>query len=235
MSSVHETACRTVVDDLLNSKDGHLLWRTLRETLERMNTGKYGWLCDAIGQKLHPFDIYDAYAFLHVQAAVHSGKVLAAEVLLGQAPAADNEIALNNERLASLWQPFSANFEGGCGDDDGFFEWSTPIKVASIVCPDCPATQLQILELEPSRVPLEVGYTFPSRTVLHLSQYKGLARWPYGKTSIYLLKAALSWPGLDLDLADSTSLESQSRTSKSLSKTSSKTVAHTRPKATGKT
>ncbi len=41
--------------------------------------------------------------------------------------------------------------------------------------------------------PLEIGYTSASRTYLHLIQERCVARWPYGKTSLSLLRADLSF------------------------------------------
>ena len=39
----------------------------------------------------------------------------------------------------------------------------------------------------PGWAPLEVGYTRPSRTLLHLTEFGAVARWPYGHDVITLL------------------------------------------------
>src|SRR5690606_39295719 len=44
------------------------------------------------------------------------------------------------------------------------------------------------VEIVPGLLPLEVGYTDGSRTLLHFAQERGVARWPYGSDTIYLYK-----------------------------------------------
>ncbi|GGQ25214.1 hypothetical protein GCM10010140_64410 [Streptosporangium pseudovulgare] len=48
-------------------------------------------------------------------------------------------------------------------------------------------------------IPLEIGYTDPTRTFMHLREYGGVVRWPYGSDGLYLLALR---EGKETDLQD---------------------------------
>jgi|GEM_PF-5594423 len=74
----------------------------------------------------------------------------------------------------------------GLADQDGSFTWKSTVKF-SVQRYDGTAKKVRKprpVSVAPRTVPLEVGYTKGSRTMLHLSADLGLARWPYGSEAI---------------------------------------------------
>lgn len=60
MPSVHVTATREAVDQLLDGADGKEWWSTLRKTARGLTAG------ELVVQKHTSINIYDAYSFLNV-------------------------------------------------------------------------------------------------------------------------------------------------------------------------
>ena len=157
--SIHETWMASI-DDLL-TEPGEL--EVYSKLCRRMSAGEFAPHVDIVTQRWSgSYDLYDAYAFGQVYASLLDGDVTLTPINLDAEPAADAKDGLNNERLAGLPAPFAAHFVGGGGDDDGVLSW------------------------DEERAPLEVGYTRPLTTLLHL-HHGSLARWPYGHTRIWLL------------------------------------------------
>jgi len=130
------------------------------------------------------YDIYDAYSFAQFHAAVNAGKIAHATIQLSGIPKSDHRKSANNKLLEGLRPPFVAQFTGGSVDDDGTFLWDHSIELVKSTSDNMMSVERVVV---PSgRVPLEVGYTTGSRTLLHLAQERGVARWPYGSCLIYL-------------------------------------------------
>ena len=121
------------------------------------------------------FDVYEGFAFLLVHSLMRSGVFLWADIPAKDEPSRDSSRTRNNAILRTLPRPFCAAFRGGYGDSDGFLEWSAPVDVR---VPD--ADNFGWCRIPARRLPLEVGYTTASRTLMHLIEDRGLARWPYG-------------------------------------------------------
>jgi len=142
----------------------------------------------------YEYDIYDAYAFAQCHAALHMGKVLYRMIQVGAPPQPDNQVRENNRTLNQLPAPFHARFLASNQDDDGFLAWEEPVFFESII------ESVGPVEIVPGLLPLEVGYTDGSRTLLHFAQERGVARWPYGSDTIYLYKViddTLWTPGIE--------------------------------------
>lgn len=117
---------------------------------------------------------YEAYAMSILMEWMSARWVRLASVYVGVGPSADRMVDENNAKLDRLRRPFRARFRpelrvGSC--DDGWFSWSRPISIGDHAQP-------------PSRVPLEVGATAAGRTLLHLREDGGLARWAYGSEHV---------------------------------------------------
>jgi hypothetical protein len=116
-------------------------------------------------------------------AAIHHnimlGRILQLKVrALGEAEW-DSERDYNAAGLAELAEPFRADVDRSqaMGDEDGWLEWTEPVLASAWRVED---EKEQLVLAQPRRVPLEIGVTKPSRTLMHLRQEHCVARWPYG-------------------------------------------------------
>lgn len=111
------------------------------------------------------------------------GKLVMVEIPVGESPSSDSEEEENNHKLGGLPSGISVVFSGGCGDNDGRFQWDVPLKLNLIVDNDIEYGWT----VAPCTAPLEVGYTTFHTTWLHLLEEGYLARWPYRSKSVYLI------------------------------------------------
>ncbi|MEA2206553.1 MAG: hypothetical protein QOE77_3329 [Blastocatellia bacterium] len=134
-----------------------------------------------------PLRYYDAYAFSQVHAQILTGEVAIILVNVGATPRGDKEVDYHNAILAdSPSYMFFGTFYGGLADQDGSFTWKSNVEF-NVHRYDGAAKKVRKprpVSVAPRTVPLEVGYTKGSRTMLHLGEEHGLARWPYGSESI---------------------------------------------------
>jgi hypothetical protein len=145
--------------------------------------------------KPEQWPIHQIAAFLDIHAAVGAGRYGLVEVEVGAAPLPDAERAANDRALASLPKPFTAalDMDQNGADEDGTVAWAEPITVVRSTSLTFSSSCQQMepitvpATVHPSRIPLEVGTTLPSRTLVHLEQDGGVARWAYGSTDLYLL------------------------------------------------
>lgn len=122
-----------------------------------------------------------------VHAAMFSGQISVVTVETEGFPCPDADVDGNNRLISDLPEPFSAKFYGGLKDQDGYVEWSEPIRtVATVGHADLTQTSSRVM-VDPRSIPLEVGYTKASRTFLHLAQERALARWPYDSDKITIM------------------------------------------------
>ncbi|NEA86636.1 hypothetical protein G3I38_18110 [Streptomyces sp. SID7958] len=123
------------------------------------------------------------------------GRVARRRIQVGASPGADADRAGNAARLQDLTAPFVAHLDmtQHGADCDGLLEWTEPVTAwRSTAMPVLGAHVLHgaiqaPFEVRPSSVPLEVGYTLPSRTFAHLLTDGAVARWPYEDDEIHLL------------------------------------------------
>lgn len=188
MPSIHEDVLKEKVDRLTTDDPN---WRLLfSDVLRRFEDGFYPQAyVDAILQNWwrNSYDIYDAYAFSQVHAQILTGKVAIMLVNVGATPRRDKEVDYHNAILAdSPSYMFFGTFYGGLADQDGSFTWKSNVEF-NVKRYDSTAKRVRKprpVSVAPRTVPLEVGYTKGSRTMLHLGADLGLARWPYGSEAI---------------------------------------------------
>lgn len=152
---------------------------------------------DRIGQTQHRAAYWppeQAAAFLRVHTGLMSGEFAMSLLEVGEVPAEDAERLVNAERLARMHPAFIARLdtEQVNAEGDGELRWTAPIRVQrSTGSPSAGGAvlspELTEREAPPGRVPLEVGLTYPSRTLLHLLNHGGVARWPYQSKVVALL------------------------------------------------
>ena len=188
MPSIHEDVLKEKVDRLTTDDPN---WRLLlTDVIRRFEDGFYPQAyVDAILQNWwrSSYDIYDAYAFAQVHTQILTGKVAIILVNVGATPRGDKEVDYHNAILAdSPSYMFFGTFYGGLADQDGSFTWKSNVKF-NVQRYDGATKKMRKprpVSVAPRTVPLEVGYTKGSRTMLHLGEEHGLARWPYGSESI---------------------------------------------------
>lgn len=136
-------------------------------------------------------------AFLKLHALVGSGQVAYTMISTGGMPGPDADRDGNAAMLAKTFPPFKAtlNREQNGAGFDGSLRWGDPLMISRptgefFYGSDCKHAGQTILAYpttrEPGWAPLEVGDSWPSRTLMHLWQYRAVARWPYGSKLIWL-------------------------------------------------
>jgi hypothetical protein len=198
VTTSHERGAHAVLDRLLTTEPTAA---ALVRTRNRLASGDHftpGFVT-AIGQ-IHRrtpdlWPVHQVAAFLDIHAAVGAGRYAMVQVEVGTPPRPDAERAANTAALAHLPEPFTADLDvdQNAADEDGTVAWSQHIVVTrSTGVPytaACAAPESLTIPttVQSFRVPLEVGTTMPSRTLLHLEEDGGVARWAYGSTDLYVL------------------------------------------------
>lgn len=154
---------------------------------------------DAVGQmhRIAPgrWPVHQVAAFLGIHAGICAGRYAMVQVEVGATPRPDAERSANAVALAGLPEPFSADLDvyQNAADEDGAAAWSEDIVVTrSTGVPytagcSTPESLTAPTAIRPFEVPLEIGTTLPSRTLLHLEEDGGVARWAYGSTDLCVL------------------------------------------------
>lgn len=127
-----------------------------------------------------------AAAYLRIFTGLTSGEFAQVLIPVGSAPGLDSERQANQTALDALHPAFRASVDTAQdhADADGQVSWGASITVdqsTGVGVPEAagvrPGTRPAVV---PSGgVPLEIGYTMPSRTLHHLLLNGGVARWPY--------------------------------------------------------
>jgi len=187
MSNVFQRALEEHADRRL-SEDPALLAEIWQVRL-RLNDGHFNkdWVDALIQPWRGRYDLHDAYGFAIVWSALLKGKIGHAVCDIGQECGPDRDVAGNQTILSSLQRVVGpmgstvrcrAEFWVGLADADGYFEWLDPIQFSRL------GTSITV---GPCRLPLEVGSTQMGTTIGHVFGERGLVRWPYRSTRLYLL------------------------------------------------
>ena len=195
MPTVHEQMATKLMDQMLYSPSAA---RVLAETRQALRSGRMdATYRDRIGQTQHRAAYWppeQAAAFLRVHTGLMSGEFAMALLEVGEVPAGDADRRVNAERLARMHPAFAARLdaEQSNAEGDGEVCWTASIRAQRstgrpLSGGATPSPQLSAHEVPPGCVPLEIGLTFPSRTLLHLLKHGGVARWPYQSTVVALL------------------------------------------------
>jgi len=169
----------------------------LMEAKDQLRAGRR-WsrdFVDAVGRdRWDQWPLHQVDAFACVNALVHTGAYGRVQISVGGKPRADKEREANAAMLADIHPSFIAelDMDQHCGDSDGRLYWCDEITVecstgTSYYDPTGhPGSVMTSRRIPPGSVPLEVGSTLPSRTVVHMAMDGGVARWPYGSELITL-------------------------------------------------
>jgi hypothetical protein len=182
---MHRSIFQGAVERDLVNNPGLLL--TITATKTRLNAGEYDRdFVAAIMQKSRDaFDIYDAYAFSWFWVRLLRGVIKAVRIHVGDVPSRDHEVELNNEKLKGVPKAFAVTFDNDkANENDGIVVWDAPIVASSLHADGSTSEYV----LEQGSAPLEVGYTDGRKTVQHIWEEAGVARWPYGSSILYLFK-----------------------------------------------
>lgn len=198
MTASHERGAHAVLDRMLTNESTAA---ALVRTRKRLADGDHFTpaFVAAAGQ-MHRLDprrwpVHQAAAFLDIHAAVGAGRYAMVQVEVGTSPRPDAERTANAAALADLPEPFTAELDTdqNGADEDGTVAWDESITVTRSTGVSYAAGCARVeplttpTTLRPFRIPLEIGTTMPSRTLLHLEEDGGVARWAYDSTDLYLL------------------------------------------------
>lgn len=198
--NVHEEAAGTVPDELLGDP---LSAACLADARRRLRAGAFdGDYVAAIGQThwgVRAWPMEQVAAFLVVHAELGAGGIASVRIEVGEGPSGDACREENAAKLSQLPFPFSASVDLGQRNSsagDGWLEWSEPISMRKSVGVGFvgehgrtyPVCRPYSVRASTGRcVPLEIGDSKPSVTLLHLvSGNRSVARWPYGSPFITL-------------------------------------------------
>lgn len=198
MTTSHQRGAHAVLDRILTLEPTAA---ALVRTRHRLAVGDHFTpeFVDAVGQmhRLTPgnWPVHQVAAFLDIHAAIGAGRYAMVQVEVGTAPRPDAGRAANAAALADLPEPFMAqlDLDQNAADEDGKVAWTEDVIVTrstgvSYTAGCAVPESLTIPTVVGSfRVPLEVGTTMPSRTLLHLEEDGGVARWAYDSTDLYIL------------------------------------------------
>ncbi|WP_069765975.1 hypothetical protein [Streptomyces sp. LUP47B] len=198
MTISHERGAHAVLDRILTLEPTAA---ALVRTRNRLASGTHftpGFVA-AVGQihRLKPgrWPVHQVAAFLDIHAEVGAGRYAMVQIEVGAVPRPDAARAANAAALADLPDPFTTQLDSNqnAADEDGTVAWTEDIVVTrSTGVPytaGCAAPESLTIPtvLRAFCVPLEVGTTMPSRTLLHLEEDGGVARWAYDSTDLYIL------------------------------------------------
>jgi hypothetical protein len=194
--TIHEDLAEDELADMLADPDHS---RHLHTVAARLRAGRFpDWLAAVVGQtpaRPGAWPPHQVAAFTSVMTRLALGRVARRRIPLGASPGADADRAGNAARLRALPAPFVAHLDltQHGADDDGLLEWTEPVTTWRSTA--VPVMGVHVLhgaiqapfEIRPAAVPLEVGYTLPSRTFAHLITEGAVARWPYRDDEMHLL------------------------------------------------
>ncbi|MCL8016954.1 hypothetical protein [Streptomyces sp. AS02] len=141
--------------------------------------------------------VHQTAAFAYLHALVGGGQVAYVPISTGGTPGPDADRIGNAELLRKTCRPFHAELDmtQNGADFDGTLEWAEKIRLErgmgsyyyENACQNTKQSRLTYLATTgASWAPLEVGDSWPSRTLMHLAQFGAVARWPYGSKFILL-------------------------------------------------
>ena len=167
------------------------LWTLMSE----LNNGRFGDpVRGAFKGPKEFFFPHEAMGFAIIWSKIFAGEVAYTILPLSDQCGLDTDLDHNNRILKKgrFMCPetrkrlrYRAEFRGGLGDNDGHFETLSRLSATRHV-PNENGCAFQTVLLKPTWYPLEVGSSAIGTTVMHVLSEAGLARWPYGTTSLYI-------------------------------------------------
>jgi hypothetical protein len=197
MPAMHEQAAESLLDRWMSIPEGP------RALYDAYTGVRHGWgadYVDMLGQSARNWTMEQicCFAILHVDIIL--GKIAIVRVRAGGTPRSDADRTRNAELVADLPEPFTAtvHMTQHGADADGTVSWDQPITVDVSPGPTDDGSSARAVPaiVPPGAVPMEIGYSLPSRTLLHIREDGGVARWPYGSDWIWVLL----YPGFRVEL-----------------------------------
>lgn len=197
LRTLHDRMASSLLDQMLYSPSAAQALAQTRQDLR--NDRISAAYRDRIGQTQRRAAYWppaQAAAFLRVHTGLMSGEFAVSLLEVGEIPVADAAREMNAERLQRLHPAFSARLstDQAGADADGELCWSQPIRAQRSTGKASTETgdgrtrpEVMPFEIPPGCIPLEVGSTYPSRTLMHLIKHGGVARWPYESTVVALM------------------------------------------------
>lgn len=171
-----EDAARRALHELLteNTEWGAIL----AEYVQRIEEGFFeAEIVDAVFQEPeHGVSLYDAYCFANIHTMLREQTLCLLKLELGETAPRDHKGDTINAVLQTMGSPFQASFWGGTDDSDGILSWDSTLTFEN---------SGQTVDVSPASIPLEVGYTKAATTWSHIQVTGGVARWPYGRESVF--------------------------------------------------
>lgn len=194
-STLHERLASDLLDDVLANPNAAAV---LAQWRRRFKENDYDPAYVArIGQMQRDpayWPLEQLAAFLQVHAGLMAGRYAYVEVSVGATPGPDADRVGNARKLEGVHEKFTAwlDMQQNGADSDGTLSWTDLISLNKSsglgLITDCGTAPVEMsLHVDDYQVPLEVGFTKPSRTVLHLIEDGGVAHWAYGDDRILLL------------------------------------------------
>lgn len=194
--TVHEDAAAAMLEELQEDPEGAL---TLARMSASLREGAYNrQLIAWVGQTQRDpayWPTPQLAALIHVLDGLAHGRIVRRRIRVGATPGSDADRQGNAARLRGVDVPFHAQLDmsQNGADCDGTLSWDRPVNlwralgVRMLHEEGLHGSLHAPYEVRPWRVPLEVGYTLPSRTVVHLLMEGAVARWAYEDKEICLL------------------------------------------------
>lgn len=203
--TVHEDAAEALLQDIQQDEKTTMAMLRLRSRHTRGDMDEGGILgtgyADALGSSARyapsKWPLHQHAAFTQIHALIGAGGVSYTYISTGGAPGPDADRTGNARLLEDTMEPFQAELDihQNGADADGVLWWDEPLKISrstgahfypSVCRRDTYSLVTYPTLREAGSAPLEVGDSWPSRTLLHLWEDGAVARWPYGSKLIWL-------------------------------------------------
>ncbi|MGW0311996.1 hypothetical protein [Streptomyces flavidovirens] len=194
--TVHEDAAHVLLEDLQADPVGASM---LAQMTASLYEGAYSrQLIAWVGQTQREpayWPPHQVAALTHIVDGLAYGRIVRRRIPVGATPGPDADRRGNAAKLEGVSAPFHVKLDmsQNGADCDGLLAWDEPVNLWR-------ALGVRVLhekglhgslhapfEVRPWTVPLEVGYTWPSRTAVHLMMEGAVARWAYDDNEICLL------------------------------------------------
>lgn len=184
MGTIHLDIAANLAEKLLATEDGRRAI-ALAEEWRRNPVNEIA--CDVYGQPFSGWSIDQVAALAKMLALVGQGKVRLAYISVGNTPYRDSAREENRAALANLPYGITVQvYEGLSHTGDGCITIPDDLVIVDDADRHLPGRRERAAEAV-GTVPLEIGHTHVSRTLLHLADYGAVARWAYGHDRIYVV------------------------------------------------
>ncbi|MFJ3083006.1 hypothetical protein ACIPJG_25075 [Streptomyces halstedii] len=194
--TVHEDAAQVLLRERQADPDSASMLAKMSASLYEgaYNRQLIGWVGQTQRDPAY-WPPHQVAALMDVLDGLAYGRIVRRRVPIGASPGPDADRQGNAAKLNAVSPPFRVKLDmsQNGADCDGTLSWDEPVNLwralgVRVVHEKGLHGSLHApFEVRPWRVPLEVGYTLPSRTAAHLMMEGAVARWAYDDNEICLL------------------------------------------------